>query len=227
MSQGRIETAAVAVTGPDDGGKLRGGRVAEQFRSLRAVIESSTATDPVSGAEQSLVVMVAGVEHGVADVGIRLAAAFADGGHETLLLDADFRSPVCHRLLQADGPPPTGLLEWLRGSADRPLPVYPSNLTGLSVLPAGREATGQDPLQSDRVAALFAAARSAFPRVVVVTSPVAHSADGLFLAPVVDGVVVAVVPGRTGGPAAQRARDSLLATGARIYGAVIADADGR
>jgi len=105
--------------------------------------------------------------------------------------------------------------------------VYPSNLKDLAVLPAGRGVSGQDPLQSERVDALFVAARAAYQRVVVVASPVALSADALFLAPVVDGVVVAVVPGRTGGPAAQRARDSLLATGARIFGAVIADPDGR
>jgi len=210
----------------DDEGAVRGGRTAEQYRSLRAVIESSNPADAGSD-ERSLIVMVVGVEHGVAEVGIRLAAAFADGGHGTLLLDADLRSPACHRLLQKDGPSPSGLLEWLRGPEDRPLPAYPSSFTGLAVLPAGRGVTGQDPLQSERVDALFRAARAAFRRVVVVASPVALSADALFLAPVVDGVVVTIVPGRTGGPAAHRARDSLLATGARIYGAVMADADGR
>jgi len=226
----------VSVSGPtiqdsgsganDESVNLRGSRVAEQYRSLRAVIESS-APPTNSGHPESIVVMITGVEHGAADVGIRLAAAFADGGNETLLLDADLRSPACHRLLQTDGPPPAGLLEWLRGVGDGPLPVYPSSLTGLAVLPAGRTDAGRDPLQSDRIEALFASARETYRRVVVVAPPVAVSADALFLAPSVDGIVVAIVPGRTGGPAAQRARDSLLATGARLYGAVIADADGR
>ncbi len=218
----RTSTATVS----DDEGAVRGGRRAEQYRSLRAIIESSNPADAGSD-ERSLIVMIVGVDHGVAEVGIRLAAAFADGGHETLLVDADLRSPACHRLLQTDGPSPVGLLEWLRGPEERRLSAYPSSFTGLTVLPAGHGVTGQDPLQGERVDALFSAARAAFRRVVVVASPVALSADALFLAPVVDGVVVAIVPGRTGGPAAQRARDSLLATGARIYGAVMADADGR
>lgn len=226
MSSSPTVSPAAVTTVSDEERAARGGRMSEQYRSLRAVIEAS---DPASAGseDESLVVLVVGVEHGVADVGIRLAAAFADGGHETLLLDADLRSPACHRLLQTDGPPPSGLLEWLREPEERALPVYPSSLKDLSVLPAGRGVSERDPLQRERVDALMAAARAAFRRVVVVASPVALSADALFLAPVVDGVVVAVVPGKTGGPAALRARDSLLATGARIYGAVIADGDGR
>ncbi len=210
----------------DDGGSLRGSRVAEQYRSLRAVIESA---GPVhrDASTESLAVMVVGVEHGTADIGIRLAAAFADGGNETLLLDADLTSPACHSLLQTSGPPPSGLIEWLREEDERPLPTYPSNLNGLSVLPAGRTGAGRDPLQSARIEALFASARPSYSRIVVVAPPISSSADALFLAPSVDGVVLAVVPGRTGGPAAQRARDNLIATGARIYGAIFADAEGR
>lgn len=215
------------MTAPEERVRLRGGRVAEQYRSLRAVIEGAGPSDAGSGDGGSLVVMIAGVEHSAADVGVRLAAAFADGGFQTLLLDADLRSPACHRLLQSGGSPPPGLLEWLSGPTEFPLPVYSSNLQDLTVLPAGRGESGQDPLRAERVEALFAAARSSYRRVVVVAPPVATSADALFLAPAVDGVVLSVVPGRTGGPASQRARDSLLATGARIYGAVIADPDSR
>jgi len=210
----------------DENGKLRGSRVAEQYRSLRAVIESAVPIQSDSSSP-SLAVMVVGIEHGTADIGIRLAAAFADGGNETLLLDADLTSPACHSLLQTAGPPPSGLIEWLHDDGQRPLPTYSSSLTGLSVLPAGRPAIGRDPLQSPRIEALFASARSIYRRIVVVAPPISSSADALFLAPSVDGVVLAVVPGKTNGPAAQRARDSLLATGARIYGAVFADSESR
>lgn len=210
----------------EEGGSLRGSRVAEQYRSLRAVIESAGPVQPDAPSE-SLAVMVVGVDHGAADIGIRLAAAFADGGNETLLLDADLSSPACHSLLQTAGPPPAGLIEWLREEGERPLPTYSSSLKGLSVLPAGRSTAGRDPLQSNRVEALFASARLSFSRIVVVAPPISNSADALFLAPSVDGAVLAVVPGRTGGPAAQRARDNLIATGARIYGAILADAEGR
>ena len=222
-----IQRSASTQTEPaDENGKLRGSRVAEQFRSLRAVIESAVPTQSDSRSP-SLAVMVVGVEHGTADIGIRLAAAFADGGNETLLLDADLTSPACHSLLQTAGPPPAGLIEWLREDGQRPLPTYSSSLTGLSVLPAGRPGTGRDPLQSSRIETLFTAARQSYSRIVVVAPPIANNADALFLAPSVDGVVLAVVPGKTGGPAAQRARDNLLATGAHIYGAVFADSENR
>lgn len=226
MSHGIQRIPSNPTEAADESGSLRGSRVAEQYRGLRAVIESAGPVSP-GAASESLAVMVVGVEHGSADIGIRLAAAFADGGNETLLLDADLSSPACHSLLQTAGPPPSGLIEWLREDEERPLPTYPSHLAGLSVLPAGRTGAGRDPLQSARVEALFAAARRTYGRIVVVVPPIANSADALFLAPTVDGVVLAIVPGKTGGPAAQRARDNLLATGARIYGAVFADAEGR
>ncbi len=94
-------------------------------------------------------------------------------------------------------------------------------------MPAGTGTTGPDPLKGERLDALFAKIRGDRQRTVIVAPPLAVSADGLFLAPFADGTVLAVVPGRTSGPAAQRARDSLLATGARIYGAILSDQESR
>lgn len=215
---------------PGDRASLRGGRVAEQYRTLRAEIESAgprrATTDDRT---RSLVVQVAGIESGVADIGIRLAVAFADGGQSTLLIDADPRATGRHRLLRPGGASPPGLAEWLRG--ERPgesIPAYPSDLAGMQILPAGQSGPeGEDPFSGDRLPDLVKAVRRAFERTVVIAAPIGQAADALFIAPHVDGVVLVVAPGRTHGPAAVRARDALLATGTRIYGVVFGEAEGR
>jgi Mrp family chromosome partitioning ATPase len=87
------------------------------------------------------------------------------------------------------------------------------------------EAAG--PKDSDRLPGLIRLIRAERERSVVIAPPLGQAADALFLAPHVDGVVLVVAPGKTGGPPAVRARDGLLATGARLYGVVLGEAEPR
>jgi Mrp family chromosome partitioning ATPase len=209
---------------------VRDGRLVEQYRALRAVIEASGEKTPVeSGERAALVVLVVGVEHGVSDIGIRLAVAFADGGRSTFLVDADLRAQGRHRLLRPNGRALLGIADWLTNeAADAPLPAYSSGLANLTVLPAGGSASMRDdPLASERLPKLIESLRRERERSVVIAPPLGQSADALFLAPHADGTLLVVAPGKTGGPAAARARDSLLATGARLYGVVLGEPEPR
>jgi Mrp family chromosome partitioning ATPase len=209
---------------------VRDVRLVEQYRALRAVIEAAGHKEAAtSSGQNALVVLVVGIDHGVSDVGIRLAAAFADGGRSTLLVDADIQAQGRHRLLRPEGQTPIGIVEWLSSESETlPLPAYPAGLPNLTVLPAGGSSyTRDDLLASDRLAGLVQLIRAERERAVVIAPPLGQAADALFLAPHVDGVVLVVAPGKTGGPAAIRARDGLLATGARLYGVVLGEAEPR
>jgi len=209
---------------------VRGGRLAERYRALRAIVEAAGPTTPASAdGSGSLIVLVVGVDHGVSDVGIRLAAAFADGGRSTFLIDADLRAESRHRLLRPGGHAPFGIADWLTSEASEPaLPAYPSGLANLTVLPAGTAGRWRDdPLASARLPKLIQAVRSARERAVVIAPPLAEAADALFLAPHADGTLLVVVPGKTGGPNALKARETLLATGARLYGVILGEAEPR
>jgi Mrp family chromosome partitioning ATPase len=175
------------------------------------------------------VVLVVGIDHGATDVGIRLAAAFADSGRATLLVDADLRASGRHGLLRPSGSTPVGLSEWLRsGSGVEGLPAYPSGLPNLTVLPAGAAGrAGDDPLAGDRLGEAIAAIRRQQERVVLVAAPLGQTADALFLAAHADGSILVVAPGKTHGPTATRARDALRATGARLYGVVLGEPEPR
>jgi Mrp family chromosome partitioning ATPase len=220
----------VEAAGEREAAAVRGGRLAEPYRALRAIVEAAgPSTAASTGEPASLVVLVVGVEHGVSDIGIRLAAAFADGGRSTFLVDADLRAGSRHRLLRPGGHAPLGIADWLTSeTSEPPLPGYPSGLPNLTVLPAGAAGRRRDdPLASDRLPTLVQAIRSARERTVVIAPPLGEAADALFFAPLADGTILTVVPGKTTGPAALKARDTLLATGARLYGVVFGEAEAR
>ena len=200
----------------------------ERFRALRASIEGAAVSSPsVNPPGEIRSVLVVGVDHGVASVGIGLATAFAQGQHRTLLIDADFRASGIQRMIRPVGAATPGLAEWLLDPADAvPYAAYPTGQANLSVLPAGEAATTVgDPTRGGRLAALHANRDDDQPRdrVVVVATPLAVAADALLLARHADGVLLVVVPGRTTAAAASRGRDALSSAGGRILGVVLDD----
>lgn len=217
-----------ALSGPAMDGRGDEAGLAERFRALRASIEGAADARQADGAPAQIrSVLVVGIDHGVASVGIGLATAFAQGQHRTLLIDADLRSPGSQRLIRPTGAATPGLAEWLLDPAEGvPYAAYPTGQTNLSVLPAGNAATTVgDPTRGGRLAALLTNAEDGQPRdrVVVVMSPLAMAADALLLARHADGVLLVVVPGRTTAAAASRARDALRSAGGRILGVVLDD----
>ncbi len=207
---------------PDEAG------LAERFRALRASIEGAAVSPQADGSPKQIrSVLVVGIDHGVASVGVGLATAFAQGQLRTLLVDADLRATGSQRVIRPAGGATPGLAEWLLDSAEGvPYAAYPTGQPNLSVLPAGEAATNVgDPTRGGRLAALLSNAEDGQPRdrVVVVMSPLAIAADALLLARHADGVLLVVVPGRTTAAAASRARDALRTAGGRILGVVLDD----
>lgn len=193
----------------------------ERYQTLRALVEAD-APDAAGRA-----ILVVGVDHDATEAGTLLAVTFARAGRATALVDADLRgahrSPTRPHLLPATRST-AGLAEWLSGGEATPVPIVPSGVTNLALVPAGtaRRAAG-DLFGSERLAGLIPAVRRNHARVVVVAPPLSVAADALPLARHVDAVVLVVSPGRTTGPAAARARDAIRAAGGRILGVVLGD----
>ena len=192
------------------------GEPSEAIRSLRALVEAAEARS----------VLVVGVDADAAAVGAPLAAALARSGHPTVLVDADLQ-----RGSESSGPIAApddagGLAAWLtapgpdEGAVAR-LPVRPTDLPGLSLLPAGHALPGAvDVLDGPRLGLLVPALLARAERVVAVAPPLARAADALPLARRVDGVVLVVAAGRTTRSDALHARDTLRAAGGRVLGVV-------
>jgi Mrp family chromosome partitioning ATPase len=115
-----------------------------------------------------------------------LAAAFAELGEKTLLIDADFRSPGLHRLFGVANR--DGLSEFLQ--RDRKFSAYAPH-PNLSLVVAGT--AGADPLEllaRERLRALLAASAKKFPVIIIDTPAAERGPDLEMFAALAGGVLV-------------------------------------
>ena len=200
---------------------------AEAYRALRANIKFAGGSDGRGEhPARSILLADAGAGDERPAIAANLACALAAAGDPTLLLDADLRRPSLHALFGL--PNEEGVSTFLRGGStgrDATLPLRPTAVPGLTLLPAGPPPP--DPaelLAADRFRVLLALARDAAAFVIVDAPPVTAVADALAVAAAVDGVLLIVRAGRTRRAAAQRAKEQLLRVGANLLGVVLTDA---
>ena len=104
--------------------------VVAQFRALRVALEFATSDDPTS-----LVVLAPVVpDDAAAWTAVHLAGALAQVEHRVLILDADLGASTRNPALKSKGP---GLADVLRGEVELRDAVRPTQVPGVSVLPAG------------------------------------------------------------------------------------------
>jgi capsular exopolysaccharide synthesis family protein len=158
---------------------------------------------------------------GKTSLAVLLAVSLARAWRRTLLIDANLRRPVLHRVF-ATGPEP-GLAELLRGEAAADQAVHSTPVSRLWLLPAGRlDDYALQALAQDDVGRLLAELRGQYDFVVIDTPPVLPVADAPMLARHVDAVLLAVLCGTSRLPQVEAARARLEALGVRLLGAVVA-----
>lgn len=190
---------------------------AEAYRRVRVNLQYQT--------PEARTVLLAPVGAGTPDVGrmaANLAAAFAEAGEDTLLVDADLRGPqVGEAVGMAAGP---GYGEVLEGNADPAALVR--DWHGVDILGAGTVNGALVPslVGGSRPAEALADLRGGYDRVLVLGTPLDSVVDSLGLARAAQGVVLLAMAGvdRTAVRAAARA---LAAVGARNLGTVSVAAD--
>jgi capsular exopolysaccharide synthesis family protein len=163
---------------------------AEQYRTLRYIVEQAHRADQVS----ILAVSAPTVGDGKTTTAINLAGALAQGADaRVVLIDADLRRSAVHRCL--------GMTEARRGLADAILDtsltlvdvVRPCPPFNLSVLPAGAPTPSPyELLKSPRLGQLLEEARLQYDYVVVDTPPLVPLPDCRIIGKHVDGFLVVV-----------------------------------
>jgi capsular exopolysaccharide synthesis family protein len=191
--------------------------ISESYRVLRTSLQFSSLGTPL----RSIVVTSPSPVEGKSTTAANLAVVMAQEGRAVVLVDADLRRPVLHRifelgnksglsnLLLQEGPELDGFLQHtgvdnLRVLSTGPLPPNPSEL-----------------LASDNMDTLidFLKAES---NVVIFDSPPALTVtDALVLAAKTDGVLLVVDSGRTRRAAATEATERFRQMGATLLGAVL------
>ena len=157
-------------------------------------------------------------------LGLRLAAA----GERVLVVDADLRRPMVHRLFGLKNGP--GLMDALGGDvpvAEAIRPVDLSGLTtkrggGLEVVPSGRSPQNAlSLLRSPAVERMMHDLTASSDVVVIDSPPVLAVSDSLWLVRHVDGVILVLRAGSTTARDAERAKERIVQAGGRVLGSVL------
>jgi capsular exopolysaccharide synthesis family protein len=189
---------------------------AEAFRALRTNITFVGAEKPL----QLISVTSPGPVEGKSTTAINLAAALAQGGQRTLLIDGDLRRPAVHRALDLVQEP--GLTDVLVGQATAREAIRPEVAPNLDVLPAGSSPPNPSELLGSRaMQSLIGDLRRDYHYIVVDTPPTLPVTDASVVASSADATILVFRSGETEEAAAERAIDALRRVHARVAGVVL------
>jgi len=165
---------------------------------------------------RSLLVTSAAPGDGKTTTAANLAAAHAEQGKRTLLIDGDLRRPSVHRNFNL--PSVVGLSNALLGEVSwREALVQTAALPHLYILPAGPPSRRASDLVGRGLAELLEEAAAEYDLVILDAPPLLGFAEPLQMATAVDGVLVVARAGKT----SRKAVASVLATLTRLRAKVV------
>ena len=196
------------------------GNVAEPLRTLRTQLALRWLERGRGCVERpSLAVTGVGRGEGRSFVAANLAVMFAQNGARTLLVDADLRHPVQHRLFHVDNRRGLSTLLAGRDAGEAIVPV--PGLPQLFVLPAGPLPPNPQELIGRHFARHLPDLEERFAILIVDTLAAASGADGQLVAAECGATVVVVRQDVTPLAELRAFHAALAASGSRVLGAVV------
>lgn len=196
-----------------------GSAAAEAYRTLRTNIQFSSLDKPI----HTLLVTSTAPDEGKSTTLANLAVTMAEAEQRVLVVDCDLRRPSLHQIFGVSNE--RGLTSAILEQGDGPLPVLPTAVPGLGIVPSGPlPPRPADLLGSRRMEALIARLRAEADIVLFDTPPVVAVTDAAVLATRVDGVLLVLQAGRTRRDRAREARQKLEKVKANIVGVVLNNA---
>ena len=193
------------------------GLVTEEFRTLRTNINFSSVNKQL----KSLLVTSAEPREGKTSVAANLAIVYAQSGLNTALVDCDLRRPNLHNLFDLNNHVGlTALFHHMGGQQAED--CWQQSFNRLNVLTAGSlPPNPAELLGSQRMKKLIEVLKKESEILIIDSPPVLAVTDAVILAPLVDGVLVVVQPGKTRLKAAQDMLAELRRANANILGVAI------
>jgi capsular exopolysaccharide synthesis family protein len=192
----------------------------EAYRSVRTALQFSTA----SGAPRRIVVTSSSKNEGKSTSALALAINFAQMGKPVLLVDADLRNPVLHKLMQIDNE--RGLSNYLSGNVGVMEVVHRTEIPGLFVMTTGPLPPNPvELLSSSKMQVLLQQCEEHFAHVVVDSPPVLGIADAIVLGNQVENAVFVIESGHTRKGQAKAALKRLYQAGVHPIGVILTKID--
>lgn len=188
--------------------------VSESFRALRTNVQFASVDRPL----RTLLVTSPGPSEGKSTMAANLSVVFAQSGRNTFLLDCDFRRPKLHTFFDMSNR--FGLSSLLyQPTVPKDYSFRHTSIKNLNVMTSG----GLPPnpaelLASERMRSVFQLVLDNYEMVVMDSPPILAVTDASILAPMVDGVLLVVQPGKTHISAARQTVEQLRRANARILG---------
>ncbi|MEW6298914.1 MAG: polysaccharide biosynthesis tyrosine autokinase [Thermodesulfobacteriota bacterium] len=194
--------------------------VAESYRTIRTSILFSVAGRP----PRTILISSAQPREGKTLTAVNIAISFAQLGEPVLVVDADLRRGLCHRLLglRNDG----GLANVLTGNGNASDFIQQTAVCNLYLLPRGKIPPNPvELLSSERMRETLGSLESKFRFVVIDSAPLVPITDTIFLSTLVDGVILVVRAQEVPRHVAIKARERLSYVKAKVLGVVINGVD--
>jgi len=195
---------------------------AEAYRILRTNVEFNRPS-----ADANTVTFVSGgAGEGKSTTLANLACTFAQGGYNTLVVDADLRRPTQHRIFSVDGS--HGLTDYLTTDIDLEDVVQASKVPNLFVMASGKlpyDAVGV--LNSQRMMDLVGQVKNRFDIVFFDSPPILGVSDASVLVRALDLTVIVVQHRRFPRAMLQRVKQAVQNVGGNILGVVLNNVDVR
>jgi len=194
----------------------RRAHVVEAYRSIRAGIQFTSPDRPI----RCVVVTSTMLGEGKTLTGINLGIVMAELGMRTVLIDADMRRPMLHKVFDKSKKP--GLTDAIMGQAALSTVIRDTGVDNLQVITTGR--IPPDPaklLSTMRMRGLIKKLSEMVDFVVIDTPPMLVGTDAMVLGHEADGVILVVQLGKTIGEVLERAKQMIENMGVKLIGAII------
>lgn len=192
--------------------------VAESYRTVRTAVYFGVP----AGSVKTLLVTSPQPGDGKTTLASNLAIAMAQAGNRVLLLDADFRKPMQHKVFELDKG--IGVSSVLSGEKTLEEAVHATPIEGLSVIACGPiPSNPSEILNSKAFHGLVEQLKQQHDIIVVDSPPVLPVTDARILAAFCDVTLMALRAEKSTRKGSLYARDVLLSVGAHLLGVVVND----
>lgn len=190
--------------------------ISESYLTLRTAVQYSKIVRKID----SVLVASALPKEGKSTTVANLGVVFARTGMRTLILDADFRRPIQHRLWNVERKP--GLVDSLKGETDLNTAVRKTTVDNLFVLTTGAiPPNPSELLGSGAMKDTMDILKSTFDMVFVDSPPVLAVTDAVVLSQLTDAVVLVTCANKTKSDVLDKANESLKQVDANVIGVVL------